>query len=118
MPPAPALMGLGGATATRGVLSGQTYGVSPSDPLTLAATLGHDTLSFEQYRHVGDSITGDWVTLYGGIISCSALIPTRPCAEISSRCDLPDDIRRTSTGCFSHDAPFNRRADTRNGPRR
>src|SRR5690348_2496725 len=31
-------------------------------------TLGRDTLSFEQYDRVGDVITGDWVTTYGGIM--------------------------------------------------
>jgi predicted permease len=33
------LVGVVGATATRGALSGQTYGVSPSDPLTLMVTV-------------------------------------------------------------------------------
>ena len=33
------LVGLVGAVAVRGVLSSQTYGVSASDPLTLAATV-------------------------------------------------------------------------------
>src|ERR1051326_2350063 len=35
---------------------------------SFVTTLGRDTLSFEQYSRVADTITGDWVTLYGGIM--------------------------------------------------
>jgi DUF2911 family protein len=35
---------------------------------SFVTTLGRDTLAFEQYRRAGDTITGDWVTLYGGIM--------------------------------------------------
>lgn len=41
-------------------------------------TLGKDTLSFEQYRRVGDTITGDWVTGYGGIMYHHYVIVLRP----------------------------------------
>ncbi|HXT14195.1 MAG TPA: DUF2911 domain-containing protein [Gemmatimonadaceae bacterium] len=54
-------------------------------PLSLAAqrtsfvtTLGHDTLSFEQYTRTGDTITGDWVTTYGGIMYHHYVITLRP----------------------------------------
>lgn len=35
---------------------------------SFVTTLGKDTLSFEQYERTSDQITGDWVTLYGGVM--------------------------------------------------
>jgi len=45
---------------------------------SFVTTLGKDTLSFEQYRRAGDTITGDWVTGYGGIMYHHYVIVLRP----------------------------------------
>jgi hypothetical protein len=50
---------------------------------SFVTTLGHDTLSLEQYRRVGDTITGDWVTVYGGIMYHHYTITLRPDGTVS-----------------------------------
>jgi hypothetical protein len=45
---------------------------------SFVTTLGRDTLSIEQFRRAGDTITGDWVTRYGGIMYHHYTIVLRP----------------------------------------
>ena len=41
--------------------------VAHAQRASYVTTLGTDTLAFEQFERMGDSIVGDWVTTYGGI---------------------------------------------------
>lgn len=50
---------------------------------SFVTTLGRDTLAFEQYRRAGDTITGDWVTLYGGIMYHHYAIVLRPDGRVA-----------------------------------
>lgn len=45
---------------------------------SFVSTLGKDTLSFEQFERTRDSIAGDWVSLYGGIMFHHYVIHLRP----------------------------------------
>jgi DUF2911 family protein len=41
-------------------------------------TLGRDTMSIEQYTRAGNTITGDWVTTYGGVLVHHYVVTLRP----------------------------------------
>jgi hypothetical protein len=60
-----------------GLVSGM---ISPSGAQRafFVSTLGKDTLSFEQFERTRDSIVGDWVSLYGGIMVHHYVIHLRP----------------------------------------
>jgi hypothetical protein len=45
---------------------------------SFVTTLGKDTLAVEQYRRAGDSVVGDWVSTYGGIMFHHYAIRLRP----------------------------------------
>lgn len=51
---------------------------------SFVTTLGADTLAFEQFRRVGDAITGDWLTLYGGVMFHHYTIVLRPDGTVAS----------------------------------
>lgn len=46
-------------------------------------TLGKDTLSFEQFERAADSVAGDWVTTYGGIMVHHYVMHLRPDGSVS-----------------------------------
>ncbi len=56
----------------------------PIQTSSFVTTLGRDTLSFEQYERAGSTITGDWVTVYGGIMYHHYVIELRSDGTIAS----------------------------------
>jgi len=52
------------------IIAGLVSAISPgaAQRASFVSTLGKDTLSFEQFERTRDSIVGDWVSLYGGIM--------------------------------------------------
>jgi hypothetical protein len=51
---------------------------SAQERVSFVTTLGKDTLSFEQFDRRHDSVVGDWVTTYGGIMVHHYAIHMRP----------------------------------------
>jgi hypothetical protein len=51
---------------------------SAQERVSFVTTLGKDTLSFEQFDRTHDSVVGDWVTTYGGIMVHHYAIHMRP----------------------------------------
>ncbi|MGH7618899.1 MAG: DUF2911 domain-containing protein [Gemmatimonadaceae bacterium] len=56
---------------------------SPQQRSFFVATLGKDTLSFEQYERTAGAIVGDWVSLYGGIMFHHYVITLRPDGSVA-----------------------------------
>jgi hypothetical protein len=80
---------------------------------SFVSTLGKDTMSFEQFERTRDSIVGDWVSLYGGIMYHHYVIQLRPDGSVrryqltlhrvSGRADGSVDIQLEGDTAVIHD---------------
>ncbi|MGH7621421.1 MAG: hypothetical protein ACREMU_03695, partial [Gemmatimonadaceae bacterium] len=58
-------------------------GVAWAQRASFVTTLGRDTLSFEQFERSPTAVTGDWVTLYGGVMVHHYEVALRPNGTVS-----------------------------------
>jgi len=70
-------------TVSAALLAAMTNWACAQTTSAFVTTLGRDTLAFEQYRQSGDTVTGDWVTVYGGVMYHHYTILLRPDGRIA-----------------------------------